>query len=248
MANIFKIILTGVSKAISTPTLPENIIKFQSHPLIRLLRVVGGSSIILVLGQVKQIYTIPFLVLCICFFFTLIFTIYHFYISYHRIKHLIYLFKSDKLDVKNSPLDKLASVTVRALMCLKGACEIAQPLGVTLTLMIAGDEIVKSSGRYPIFIPMIGGVINQVIGEGKTLKASTPEIQNYLKNFEKIKIENKELDETLKLLNKAKQENKLSVSDTPELKNAFDQSKQELVQKENKLRNKIIEEIKKIKR
>lgn len=43
----------------STPTLPDNVLLFQMHPLIRVLRVLGGISTVLVLTK-KSVLFPPF--------------------------------------------------------------------------------------------------------------------------------------------------------------------------------------------
>jgi len=86
-------------------------------------------------------------------FFVFLFTIYHIIITYYRIKHIIKLIKSDKLDIKISPLDKSATLGARALLCFKGVCESAQPVGLTLGLKLGTDEILKGVKRDPIFAP-----------------------------------------------------------------------------------------------
>jgi hypothetical protein len=81
-------------------------------------------------------------------FLGILFTIYHLIISYYRIKHIKNILKSDKLDVKNSPLDRLASLAAKALFCFKGACEAAPAsaaVGLTLGLMLGADEIINSA-------------------------------------------------------------------------------------------------------
>ena len=58
------------------------------------------------------------------------------------------------------------TLSTRALMCVKGACEAAQPLGTGLGIMLAiaaQRESLKFSNRDPIFIPIISGVINSVL-------------------------------------------------------------------------------------
>jgi hypothetical protein len=75
------------------------------------------------------------------------FFIYHLYISYYRFKHIKYLFKSGALDVRNSPLDKYASMLVRVLACAKGACDAATPIGLGLGLMLGADQTLKEVGR-----------------------------------------------------------------------------------------------------
>lgn len=94
-------ILLGLKKGWETPTLPDNILKLQLHPLIRIIRVLGGSSFLLILS--KKYLNYPPYFLYIFMFFATIFTIYHYTITFYRIKHTIKLFKNKELDVKNSP-------------------------------------------------------------------------------------------------------------------------------------------------
>jgi len=85
--------------------------------------------------------------------FATIFTLYHIIISFYRVKHMLKILRSNELDIKNSPLDKLASMAARALFCLKNACDSAQPVGLTLGLLLGTDEILKGAKRDPIFTP-----------------------------------------------------------------------------------------------
>jgi hypothetical protein len=94
--TIFTRLLIGFKKGWMTPTLPENFIQFQSIYYIRILRFLGGVSLLLILS--KNYYNKY--VLYICMFFTVLFTIYHIIISYHRIKHIIKILRSDELDIK----------------------------------------------------------------------------------------------------------------------------------------------------
>ena len=84
-----------------------HIITLQNNVFIRLLRVLGGLSVILIVSYRLEIlgegllYNIS---LYICLIFTFIFFIYLMYINYHRIKHMYTNFNSDKLDVRGSAL------------------------------------------------------------------------------------------------------------------------------------------------
>ena len=149
--TILQRLLIGIKKGYNTLTLPPKILKFQSYPVIRILRVLGGISMLTILSKSYLHY--PTYVLYICMFFGVIFTIYHFIISYYRIKNIIAIIKSDKLEIRNSPLDRLATLSARAILCFKGACETAQPIGLTLGLMLGTDEILKNANREPIFGP-----------------------------------------------------------------------------------------------
>jgi hypothetical protein len=101
--NIFKRFLNAGLRAYSIPTLPDNILKIQSYPIIRIFRFLGGFSLLMILSKSYLNYHSYFT--CIFFIFALIFTIYHFIISFYRFKHMLSVFKSDKFDIRNSPLD-----------------------------------------------------------------------------------------------------------------------------------------------
>jgi hypothetical protein len=59
-------------------------------------------------------------------------------------------------------------------MCFKGTCETAQPVGLTLGLMLDTDEILKSANREPVFIPLLGDMLNTILPQVKeTSKSST---------------------------------------------------------------------------
>jgi hypothetical protein len=84
-----------------TPNLPPHIIEFTNKPpLTRILRVIGGVTFITMMSFRHLQITIEALI--ILAFFSLIFTIYHFYLSYHRFKHIRFLFKSGAYDIRNS--------------------------------------------------------------------------------------------------------------------------------------------------
>lgn len=179
--TIFTRLATGFKLGLNTPTLPDNIIKVQSYPIIRIIRFLGGVSILFILS--KRYLNFPIIFLYIAMFFTLIFTIYHIIITFYRIKHIIEVLKSDKLDIRNSPLDRLAQLGARALLCFKGTCESAQPVGLSLGLMLGTDEILKAADREPIFAPFLGGILNTVLPE-KVKKDSIVLVKNEIAELE----------------------------------------------------------------
>ncbi len=104
--NILKIFLTGVKKGWETPTLPDNLLNLQLHPIIRVLRVLGGfCTLLLITDKVKQ-YSLPLIVYIVAIIIAVIFLIYNIYITYHRFKHTYKTLKSDQLNIKNIPLDQ----------------------------------------------------------------------------------------------------------------------------------------------
>jgi hypothetical protein len=237
--NIIKRLFLGFKKGYLTPTLPDEIIKFQLHPLIRILRFLGGIAFILIVS--KSYLNYPIYVLYFSMFFVFLFTIYHIIITYYRIKHIIKLIKSDKLDIKNSPLDKLATLGARALLCFKGACESAQPIGLTLGLMLGTDEILKGVKRDPIFAPFLGGILNTVLPEN-IIEDSTKLINDNINSLEdnnKQIRNNDNLSEQFKKLNL-----KGDITENEYLefkKKIISENKDELIKNNEKIKNDIIE-------
>ena len=101
MKNFLKKLLIAGNRAYLIPTLPENILKIQSYPIIRILRFLGGTSFLMLVT--KAYLNFHFYFLYIFYFFSVVFTIYHFIISFYRIKHMASEIKSDKFDIRNSP-------------------------------------------------------------------------------------------------------------------------------------------------
>jgi hypothetical protein len=95
--------------------LPDKVLKVHNHPFTRIFRVLGGLSIIAFLSKRYLLLFYPFNYL------VMIIALLHFmYITVISIIKLIYgirIFKSGKLDVKNSPIDRLASAAGKILYC-----------------------------------------------------------------------------------------------------------------------------------
>ena len=163
MKTIFTRITTGLKKGWSTPTLPVNIMTFKNNPIIRIFRALGGLSFIIILGRTKLNFPNYFLYLFLII--ALLFTVYHFVITFFRIKHIYMLIKNGELDIRNSPLDRFASLWAKAILCLKGTCEAAQPVGLTLGIMLGTYEVLKNANRQPLFGPFLGQLANSLLPE-----------------------------------------------------------------------------------
>ena len=168
--TFFKRFIIGLKVGWNTPTLPDNILKLQLHPLVRILRVLGGISTLYLLSNKASQYSIY--IFYFAFFFCLSFFIYHIYISYHRIKHIYKTLKSDKLDIKNSPLDHFARLSARLLLCAKGVCDHAQPVGVAMGILLGIDTSLIMADQKPIFGPILGSAIKTVLSNEVKTKVS----------------------------------------------------------------------------
>jgi len=105
--TIFRRLIIGLKKGYSTPTLPENLLKLQNNVGIRYLRITGGlSAVLLITGRLEKLglgYLYQFS-LYLCITLTILFLFYSLYLNYYRIKYMYKVWKSDELDVRNSPL------------------------------------------------------------------------------------------------------------------------------------------------
>jgi len=143
-SNIMNRLLIGFKKGLSVPTLPDHIIVLQNNVFIRILRVLGGLSVILIVTHKLNFLgngILYIICLSICTILTFMFTIYLLYINYYRIKHMYKVWKSDDLDVRNSPFDRLASFATRLIWCSKGFCDFAAPIGISYGALAGLDEL-----------------------------------------------------------------------------------------------------------
>ena len=96
--NIYSRFLIGFKKGIKTSTLPQEIIAFQNNFLIRILRFLGGISLLMLLG--RSIIKLEGIYLYLAFTLTLLYIIFHVYIFYQKIKYFRKRLKNGDFDVK----------------------------------------------------------------------------------------------------------------------------------------------------
>jgi len=235
----------GIKKGWNTPTLPDNILKIQSYPLIRILRFLGGSSFLLILS--KNYLNYDYYVLYISMLFATTFTIYHLIISFYRIKHMIKILKSNELDIRNSPLDRLAVLGARALFCLKNACDSAQPIGLTLGLLLGTDEILKGAKREPIFTPFLGSILNTILPEN----LSKDSVRLINKDISELENNNEELT-LIKDLEKKFQnleiKGDISKEEFREFQKGLHDNKDLIINENEKIKSKILLELDNLKK
>lgn len=106
--TLFNRFYTGVSRGITTKTLPEHILVVHNNIYVRIFRVIGGICLILLLTKKLEylgdgrIYIIS---VYSCIFFSALLYAYILYINYHRVIHIYKLLKSEDFEVRNSPRD-----------------------------------------------------------------------------------------------------------------------------------------------
>ena len=156
--TILQRIWLGLKLGWNTPMLPNKVLKIHNHPFTRIFRVLGGLSIITFLSKRYLLLFYPFNYL------VMIIALLHFmYITVISIIKLIYgirIFKSGKLDVKNSPIDRLASAAGKILYCWKYGCQAGSAgLGLVGTSFLI-DSMLEAGNQEKIFTPLIGKGVN----------------------------------------------------------------------------------------
>ena len=196
--SLFKRVITGIKLGWNTPTLPVNVTKFQLHPIIRVSRVLGGISILYLLSNKGLNY--PILLLFLALFFAFLFFLYHTILSVMRIKHVYRVLKSDKLDVRNSPLDYIARASARIVLCAKGVCDQAQPIGVAMGILLGVDTALEKSDKDPIFGPLLGSALKRVLPDNEVKVKVSDLIRRPISEIDRNNQEIKDLED---LINKA---------------------------------------------
>jgi hypothetical protein len=129
--------------------MPNHVIMLNNNPMIRIFRVLSGISILLILTNRLDCFgdgLLYFYALVLCTVLAFLFGFYLIFLSYHRIKYMIKILKSNNLDVGNSPLDRFASIAAKIILCSKGFCETAAPIGILFGGMAGLDELIKAKG------------------------------------------------------------------------------------------------------
>lgn len=158
--TLFQRFINDLKIGWNTSMLQEKVLNFHNHPFVRIFKVIGGISIITVLSKKHLLLYLPFK------FITLTLALLHFiYIAYISIIKLWYdikVLRSDKL--KNSPLDRFATITGKLLYCWKYGCQAGSAgLGLVGTSFMI-DSIIEADDHPKVLTPLGKGV-KFVIGE-----------------------------------------------------------------------------------
>src|ERR1700719_801239 len=111
----------GIIKVYNTPTLPDKVLNFNKNIFVRIFRIIGGICLLLTLS--KNLFSLNINIIYLVIFIDFLFLIYQFFLIVYRIKNIYKILNENSLDIKNSPLDKFATIFTKALLCIKGTCE-----------------------------------------------------------------------------------------------------------------------------
>jgi len=175
MKNInFNSIKLGIKKGLIIPTLPPKIDKFYSHPITRILRVIGGFCAVMVLTKNYTYFPYPLDYVTIFFAAIQLFQIVVISIIklFYSIRKLI--FKPEEFEVRNSPLDKYATQIAKLLYCWKFTCT---TVGGGVGIIAGGavlDQVLEEAGHEKLFLPFLGNKFKFI------LNAKNPQDPNLL--------------------------------------------------------------------
>lgn len=182
--NILRRIWKGLKIGIMLPVLPESVSKWHNHPLTRIFRVLGGISLLLVLSKsefpkIYLFYTVFPLALLQFIYIIIV-------ISLIKFVYIIYLWRNIRFQVRNSPLDRLASFSVTLVSCVKGTCVLVLSGGTALGMGLGIDELLTNYGRDPVFKDTLGKGLDKVL-DGVGLKNPKKDISNIEEDLKRLK-------------------------------------------------------------
>jgi len=160
-------IFLGAQRAYSLPTLPAKVEKYHNHVFVRIFRFLGGLSFLMVATNINYDLKLPAIVLwtiiivaCIHVTHVIIILLIKFFFSLYTL-----IFDRKKFEIRNSPLNRFASIFGQALFCIKVGCGATASGAGFLAGGIAYDEMLVNSGRPKVFLPIMGQIFNGVFGE-----------------------------------------------------------------------------------
>src|SRR6202012_5637496 len=182
MRTNFNSIILGFKKGYNIETLPSLVRLFLGKPIIRILRVIGGVCVLIYLCHKNGLisYNIPYYLNIIIIILALIQLIQIVGISIIKIVFgLNKLIKHRKeFEVRNSPLNRLASLTSNLVYCWKVGCQVGSSGVGLLGASVLIDGLLASAGQEKIFEPMMSKGINALVGGRQAKKVKLLETES----------------------------------------------------------------------
>ena len=160
----------GVKKGLEMDLLPKEVLDFLNKPIVRILRFIGGLNVTLFLLIKKDIIFIDmpiflwYIIMIISFIqFSQMFII-NFIKLFYGINKLIWHRKD--FEVRNSPINRLASKLVDVIYCFKIGCTVT---GGGITILggtVVWDTALDSAGLNKWFEPYTSKFIRYTLGTG----------------------------------------------------------------------------------
>ena len=244
--TLFQRFIYGVKLAWNIPSLPTSVDKFNNYPLIRIFIVIRGISILLFLsssGWINNSY-----IKWIIFVLAMIQFLYIAVISFIKIGYIVYLWKNKKLEVRNSPTDHIASLTLKLATCIKGACVAGGAGATVLGLGFGADKLLEEAGYPPFFKKAVGNQLSNILsGLSYTGNAEYLELQKIMLD---IKQKAKNIEELNRIVDNMEKDPSFSElkSELAEFKREFIKDLQREKTQKAIEQSKILAELKNIKK
>jgi hypothetical protein len=210
-------IIIGFKHAWNIPSLPTSVLDFHNHIFTRIFRVLGGISIVGFLSGTAKLYLFSSELLWPLYYLVLFLALLHFIyiigIKIIKVIHMIKVWKSGKLEVRNSPIDRFATSAAKLFQCWKFGCEVGSAgLGLVGSGFLI-DQILEAGGQKKVFTPLIGkGVYFFINGQPIEGQYLLDEIKQQTKDLENLKDQHRAIRETLDHAEKALDNNSTEFS------------------------------------
>lgn len=190
--TLFKRLVKGIKQGWNAPILPTKVLNFNNNPIVRILRVIGGVSIVMVLSNTHLSLHSAFCYIIL--FNAFLHFVYITVISFIKLWYGLKVLKSDKLEVKNSPFDRFATTAGKILYCWKYGCQVGSAgLGLVGTSFMI-DSMLEAGNQEKVFTPLIGKGVKFMVN-GKPADELLSSINKDVKNLEESKKRFKEISD-----------------------------------------------------
>lgn len=182
-------IILGFKKAYSISLLPPKIEKFYSNIYVRILRVIGGICFLLTIT--KYFVLFPDFLHLFIFIFAIFQGVQIFILYLIKFCYGIYIimYRPELYEVRNSPLNFMATHLGKILLCVKTGCQITGGAGTLIATGVAFDTVLEGAGQKKIFVPMMADaykfIYDQVMPQDQM--SSVLEKRNQFKQDENFK-------------------------------------------------------------
>ncbi len=147
--------------------------------------------------------------------------------------------KSDKLDIRNSPLDQLARLSARLILCAKGICDQAQPVGVAMGIMLGVDTALEKADQKAIFGPVLGYALKSVIPSSELYVKVSDLIREPVSQIENINQNINDIDSIIKSVSSWSSTDKDMAKDVNDIISELNKQKVEISKDSKGLRDEI---------
>lgn len=175
--KIYKDIYIGIKKGLLMDTLPPKVRYIIDYPLLRIFRVIGGISVILVLSKkvTLLLYPIDRIVYVICMLHLLQFFVITIIRVIYSLKTI--LFNPEKFEVRNSPINPLSTLLTKTLFCIKFGCAVGLGGATLISSGIAYDHFLEGIGKQKVFMPTAAKYYNFFFNPIENLEEKMKQIE-----------------------------------------------------------------------